>query len=409
MSEQVVHKGYKLRLYPTAEDETELKKVLDASRFIYNYYLNLQINCYQQTGEILSFAFLSRDLTLLRHSEEYKWLEEVSINSLQQSLRRLDSSYCRYIKKLSERPRFKSSKDVQKSFTKVRDWSIKGNRIAINKNALVKFRGTLPMSGDILNTLVVSVKPSGKWYASFHCLEDVTKSPNKSKPVGIDLGLTHLAITSDGDKYDNLRIARQRAKRLKLLSQSLARKRKGSRRREKAKLEVSRLHEKIANQRMNHLHQVSSAITRKNHALIAVEDLAVSNMLKNHKLAKSISDVSWSELLRQLEYKQSWRGGQFCKIDRYFPSSKTCSNCLYVTDKMPLNVREWTCPQCGALHDRDINAAKNILKQAEVQLGVETTPMSVKRGLSEMPTIRRAEHCSVIEQYQHKPKENGHE
>lgn len=382
-----VRKAYKVRLYPTEQQEQILFRTVGACRWVYNYYLALQINAYFQTGKAIPYADLSRDLTKMRNSDEYPWLKETQYTPLQQSLRRLDVAYSRFYRKQANLPVFHSKRHAHQSFSKPIDWRIDGSRIVVQRDLRLKFRGTLPPESAILKSITVSVASTGKWYAAIQVIEKV-EQPKLSGSVGIDLGLTHTAITSDGQKFDNLTIAKKRAKRLKYLQQSLARKQKGSNRRAKAKLEVARLHEKIANQRMNHLHQVSSAITGKNHALIAVEDLAVANMLKNRHLSKSISDVAWGELLRQLEYKQAWKGGQFVKIERFFPSSKTCNNCQYVSESMPLSVRWWDCPSCGMSWDRDVNAAKNILKQAEALLGVEGTesrckPMvtgSMKRG-----------------------------
>lgn len=373
-----VHKAYKVRIYPNRQQEQLLLQTIGACRFVYNYYLTLQLNAYAQTGKNIPYTDLAKDLTQLRNSDEYPWIKEVHHVPLQQSLRLLDGSYNSFFRGQNNLPRFKSKRDIRQSFRKPGGWRLVGDRLHIQQNIIVKARGRLPSDGTQLKGLTVSVSKTGKWYASIRVIERTTPASDYIEPIGIDLGLAHAAITSDGQKFDNLTLAKKRARRLKSLQQSLSRKQNGSRRRERAKLEVARLHEKIANQRMNHLHQVSSAITGKDHALIAVEDLSVVNMLKNRHLSRSISDVSWSELLRQIEYKQLWRGGQFVKVGRFFPSSKMCSNCQMVIMYMPLSVREWDCPGCGAHHDRDINAARNILKQAEVQLGVESTDGSRK-------------------------------
>lgn len=378
-----VRRAYKVRIYPNKQQEQRLLQTIGACRFVYNYYLTLQLNAYAQTGKNIPYADLSRDLTQLRNGDEYPWLKETQSTPLQQSLRVLDKSYGSFFRGHSRLPRFKSKRDAKQSFRKPIDWRLDGKTLYIQQDIIVRCRGRLPSNSSMMKTLTVSVTSTGRWYASIQVIESVEVPAQRTTSIGIDLGLTHLAITSDGQKFDNLTLAKRRAKHLRSLQQSLARKQNGSHRREKAKAEVARLHEKIANQRMNHLHQVSSAITGKNHALIAVEDLSVANMLKNRHLSRSISDVSWSELLRQIEYKQLWRGGQFVKIGRFFPSSKMCSNCQMVIMYMPLSVREWDCPGCGVHHDRDINAAKNILKQAEVQLGVESTDGSRKARVTD--------------------------
>lgn len=387
-----VRKAYKVRIYPNKVQEQILLQTIGACRFVYNFYLNLQVNAYMQTGKNITYADLSRDLTILRNSSEYPWLKEVQATPVQQSLRKLEVAYSRFFRKQSNLPKFKSKRDVRQSFSKPRDWRIHNGRIIIQDNARVKFRGTLPPEGAALKTLTVSVTKTGKWFASIQVIETI-EQPNELKgAMGVDLGLTHTAITSDGQKFDNLTFQKKHLKRLKLLQQSLNRKQKGSKRREKAKLEVAQLNEKIANLRKNHLHQVSSAITGKNHAMIAVEDLSVMNMMKNRRLSRSISDVSWGELLRQIEYKQAWKGGEFIKIDRFFPSSKTCSDCLNVADSLPLSIREWICSDCGSRHDRDINAALNILKQAETQLGVESTEGSRKARVTGLVKRGRVRH-----------------
>jgi putative transposase len=385
-----IRKAYKVRLYPTQEQEQTLREIVGACRFVYNYYLEMRINAYMQTNETIPYAAWSVDLTKLRNDPRYPWLKEVNRRTITEALRNLDSAYNRFFRKQNALPRFKSRRDARQSFNKPMNWRIDGNRVFIQHGLSVKLRGTLPSKDAVLRGLTVSVTSTGKWYASMACTQAIELPKEYAPSIGIDLGLTHLAITSDGHKYDNPTLARKRAKRLKYLQQSLERKQRGSKRWEKARSEVARLHEKTANQRMNYLHQVSSAITSKNHALIAVEDLAVANMLKNRRLSRSIDDVSWSEFVRQIEYKQQWRSGQFFKVDRFFPSSKTCSNCSFVNQSMPLSMRHWGCPKCGVQHDRDVNAAQNILKQAEVQLGVKSTeskasdsPMvtgSTKRG-----------------------------
>lgn len=376
-----IHKAYRIRIYPSSEQEKHFLDTINACRFVYNYYLDMRLSAYSDGGRQIPHAELSRDLTKLRKSTE--WLRDIQISPLQQSLRTLDVAYSKFYRKESHFPRFRSRRDTRQSFRKPDAWSLNGNRLRIERNLSVRFRGTPPPPTAKLGTLTISRSTTGKWYASITCTEFLEQNAAPSATsIGIDLGLRALATTSDGVKYANPAVHKKQLKHLKLLQQSLARKDRDSYRYKKAKLEVARMHEKIANRRMNHLHQVSSAITRKNHALIAVEDLAVANMMKNRRLSRSIGDVAWGEFLRQLEYKQSWSGGRFVKIDRFFPSSKTCSQCNFIVDRLPLNIRAWDCPRCEAHHDRDINAAKNILKQAEVQLGVESTDGSPLAGES---------------------------
>lgn len=381
-----ITRGYRVRIYPNKEQEQYFLRTVGACRWVYNHFLEKKRDYYLEHNKALTYGVTSSQLTVLR--KEVDWLSDAQFQPLQQSLRQLDVAYSNFFRKQARFPKFKSRRDSRQSFNKVTGWSIDGNKLSIVRGMSVRFRGTFPAKRE--GTLTISRDATGRWYAS--TLATIQAEQTKlSGVIGIDLGLTHLAITSDGDKYDNPSMAKKRAKRMKQIQQSLARKQQGSNRYAKAKLEVARLHRKVANQRINHLHQVSSAITSKNHALIAVEDLAVANMRKNHSLSGSITDVGWGELLKQLEYKQLWRGGQFVKIDRFFPSSKTCSECGFIQQDMPLSVRQWECPRCGAQHDRDINAAKNILKQAGERLGAESTDGSrkvrvtgsVKRGYVE--------------------------
>lgn len=353
-----IRKTYKVRLYPNKAQEQEFLKVLGACRFVWNHFLDLRNKHYQETGGTISYAVLSRELTKLRH--QIDWMEKVNSNPVHQSLRELESAYRNFFKKVVKFPKFKSKMENRQSFIS-RDYRFEGNKIQIYRNLKIRFRGTAPIKPKGMMRVVLD---SGRWYACIPSVEEIKPPRRYTKPIGIDLGLTHLAITSKGDKYDNPRFERKSSTRAKSLQQTLSRKKKGSNRRQKAKVELSRLHSKITNRRKNHIHQITHRIASKNHALIATEDLSVSGMMRNHHLARSIADVAWSEFTRQLQYKQEWRGGEFVKIGRFYPSSKTCSNCRFVQIKMPLSVRNWRCTNCKKSHDRDINAAKVILAQA---------------------------------------------
>lgn len=375
-----IHRAYKVKLYPNKRQEQELVKILGACRFVYNYFLAARIGYYKESGKTLSYMHLSRDLTQLRKA---MWLGEFNQEPLAQSLRRLDGSYRSFFKEKKGFPMFKSKKSSRQSFQTHQGWRVKGNRIQIQKDLQIKFRGTLNME-DKFGTLVVCYRAGG-WYATITAQSTVNLPKQHTKPIGLDVGLTTLVTTSSGMKFENIQPQKANQKTLTRAQRNLSRKKKGSNRYVKAKSRVARTYEKIANVRHNHLHQVSSAITRKNHALIAVEDLNVKGMVRNRHLARAISDASWSELLRQIEYKQTWRGGTIVKVDRYFPSSKLCSVCDFLSETMPLSVREWKCGGCGNTHDRDINAAKNILKQALAYRvrGADVRPsrqLALKRG-----------------------------
>jgi putative transposase len=352
----LITKAYKIKLYPNKEQEQELLKIAGASRFVWNYYLAKRIKQYEKNKKSISYAKLSRDLTKLRRKTD--WVKETNADILGASLRNLDRTYTRFFKKVNGFPNFKAKKDKRQSFIKKSDWRIIGNKVSITKNLVIRFRGTID-SKTPKKQIVVFREPSGKWYLTAFYKNEIKSRKRFAKPIGIDLGLKHLAITSEGKKYDavpNLTF------RLAILQRILSRKKNGSRRRERAKVAVTRMYERIANVRSDHTHKVSHAITSENHAAIVCEDLNVKGMMVNHKLANSIANANWNELVRQLEYKQKERGGKFIKVGRFFPSSKTCFNCEVVRDKLPLNIREWEC-SCGSKLDRDINAARNILKE----------------------------------------------
>lgn len=360
-----IQRGYKVKLYPNKEQEQQLLKIAGACRFIYNYFLDRKKTEYLQNGKNLTYNMLSRELTQLR--KEIKWLSDVQAVPLQQSLRNLDVAYNKFFSGQNKFPKFHTKKSKQ-SIRKVNGWSIKDNKIVLQRGVSIRFRGNFPLEAQ--GTLTITRDSVGDWYAATIGYEEV-KQPKLKGAIGIDLGLTHIAITSNGKKFDNPRVLKGLLRQLQVASKALSRTKKGSKTRQKKRIVLAKLHRKVERVRKNGLHHISKAIVSKNHAIIAVEDLAVKNMMKNRKLSRAIGDVSWNELLRQITYKQEWNGGQVVKIGRFFPSSKTCFSCNFIIDKLPLNIREWECPKCNSILDRDINAAQMILKQAEEQLEVE--------------------------------------
>ena len=354
-----IRKAYKIRLYPTETQEQEMVKILGGCRYVWNYYLDKRKSHYLENKKTIPYAEMSRDLTKLRNNTD--WLKEINSETLQQRLRILDKSYNRFFRKIAKLPRFKSKYDTKQSFI-VRGYRFDGNKLQIFRGFSIKYRGTKP-ENPIKWCLATIVMEGEKWFACIPVVEEVKLPKRYSKPIGIDVGLTHLAITSNGNKFENLKPRAELQYMIAKTSRELARKVKGSNRRKKTKSRLAVIHLKIRNQRKDYLHKVSSSIASKNHATIAVEDLSVANMMKNHKLAGAFADTGIRTFLTMLKYKQSWKGGKFVKIDRFFPSSKTCSDCQYVVESLPLSVREWTCPKCKSVHDRDINAAKNILQQ----------------------------------------------
>ena len=375
----LVKKTYRLKLYPRKYQQERLSQTFGACRFVWNHFLNERKIAYLERGESMNYHTTALALTKLKHSE-HTWLNDVPVHALQQSLRDLDTSYKNFFAKRANYPKFKSKYNPNQSFRKPNGWRINGKKLSIERGLSVYFRGQPPPKDNKTYSVTVQKDACGDWWATIVSDEEMKINGAKTEPIGIDLGLEHIAITSEGEKFKNIRPRKSMKKEMKELQQGLCRKEKGSNRRKNAKIKLARLHKNIKNTRQNHLHHISKRLADKNHAVIVTEDLAVKNMLGNHCLASPISDAAWSELLRQLQYKQEWRGGNVEKVGRFFPSSKTCSNCSFIVQSLPLSVRQWKCPSCGKSHDRDINAAKMILKHwLGTNQGVENTQNSRRK------------------------------
>jgi putative transposase len=355
-------RAYRYRVYPTPEQARNLAQTFGCTRFVYNWALHTRKRAYFDHGKKLSTKDLSAALPALKKAEGTAWLRDVSSVPLQQALRHLDAAYANFFEGRADYPTFKKKHHEQSATYTDNAFTFRGGMLTLAKQLEpLPIVWSRPLPKDAQPSSVTVTRDTiGRYFVSMLVEEEIAPLARSEKAVGIDLGLKTFLVTSDDQTIANSRYYARDEKKLAQAQRRHARKKKGGKNREKARRKVARLHARIADTRRDFQQQVSTRLIRENQ-VICLETLNIKGMVKNHSLAKAISDVGWGGFVRQLEYKARWYGRTLVKIDRWYPSSKTCSACGYLLEALTLDVREWVCPACGVRHDRDRNAAQNIL------------------------------------------------
>lgn len=375
-----IKRAYRFRFYPTPEQATILARTFGCARFAYNHMLRVRSDAWNQRQERVGYHETSAALTALKKTPEHAWLNEVSSVPLQQALRHLQTAFANFFAKRAKYPNFRCKNGTQSAeyTASAFRWDGASLKLAkMNSPLAIRWSRVIP-KGAKVTTVTVSKDTVGRYHVSMLCDDVTCAKSTSSSMVGIDFGLTDFVVLSTGEKIAAPNAFRKNETKLAKLQRRLAKKQMNSANRRKAKLKVARVHARIADCRRDFLHKLSTRLINENQ-VIAIESLAVRHMLKNRKLAKSISDASWSEFVRQLTYKAAWYGRSLIGIDRWYPSSKRCSDCGHTVATMPLKERSWICPECETPHDRDINAARNVLAVglAVSAHGESVNPMSL--------------------------------
>jgi len=353
-----INKAFQFRIYPNNMQKQFLAQSFGCARFVYNHFLRQRIDYYAENSKGLTYYNNALALTQLKKEPGFEWLNDMNSQSLQQAVRNLDTAYSNFFNKKAKFPNFKK-KSGKQSFNVPQHFNIKDNMLDIPKCKGIKIKLHRAIEGT-MKSITISKTASGKYFASVLVGTEISDPIYSGGEIGIDYGIKAFVTTSDGEIIGSPNYLRKSELKLKKLSKSFSKKQPSAKNRYKAQKLLARQHEKVSNQRQDFLHKLSKQLTCDNQA-IYVESLAISNMIKLHTLAKSLSDSGWSMFVNMLQYKGNWYGCKIIKIDRWFPSSKRCHVCGYINENLTLKDRNWLCPECNTDHDRDVNAAINIL------------------------------------------------